>query len=456
MNHKILQLEVNEISWKFLDSYLARPEFPHIAEFFRSAKRYRSMVVDGGEMSPWVVWPTIHRGMNEKGHHIHSLGQDPSTFGGIPIWDEVRRNGKSIGLFGALQSWPPKDPGVGGFYIPDTFSRDAQCIPHSLSPLQQLNLSLVSKNYRIRDGDYLSSLNWRAVAAIPGSGVRLRTLARIAGQLLLEKMDSRFCARRSVFQNILFWDVFKALYNHRDPPAYSSYFSNHLASAMHRYWNYAFPEDFPEERRPKDNFHKGTLDFAMHVLDDMLADVLGWMKENPKLTVVFASGLGQDSIIRHRHEGRELAIRDVGRLMDRLGLPSGTFKPLLAMMPQVAVAIPKDKLRSSIQTCLEKLACASHFHPIQVVESGENLCLSVSTPRSPDIEAGGLYFSGEKIAFSELGMEVLQVEPGTAYHIPEAVFAVSGAGAEEFGQHWQDPVIPCDRVKFELLRLLGF
>jgi hypothetical protein len=79
----------------------------------------------------------------------------------------------------------------------------------------------------------------------------------------------------------------------------------------------------------------------------------------------------------------------------------------------------------------------------------------VSNPRGPDIEAGGLYFSGEKIAFSELGMEVLRVEPGTAYHIPEAVFAVSGAGAEEFGQHWQDPVIPCDRVKFELLRLLG-
>ena len=52
-------------------------------------------------------------------------------------------------------------------------------------------------------------------------------------------------------------------------------------------------------------------------------------------------------------------------------------------------------------------------------------------------------------------MEVLQVEPGTAYHIPEAVFAVSGAGAEEFGQHWNDPVIPCDRVKFELIRLLG-
>jgi len=454
MNHRILQLEINEISWKFLNSYQVRPEFPHIAEFFRTAKQYRSMVVDGGEMSPWVVWPTIHRGMSEKGHHIHSIGQDPSTYGGIPIWEEVRQKGKSIGIFGALQSWPPKNPGDGGFYIPDTFSRDSQCIPSSLSPLQQLNLSLVSKNSRIRSGGYFKSLSWRALAAIPGSGVRLHTLARIAGQLFREKLDSRYCARRSIFQNILFWDVFKSLYNHRNPPAYSSYFSNHLASAMHRYWNYAFPEDFPVERRPKDNFHKGTLDFAMHVLDDMLADVLVWMKENPKLTVVFVSGLGQDSIVRKRHEGTELAIRDLRRLMDRLGLPAGTYKPLLAMMPQVALEISDEKLRNATRECLEKLACASDFHPIQVVESGENLCVSVSNPRGPDIEAGGLYFSGEKIAFSELGMEVLRVEPGTAYHIPEAVFAVSGAGAEEFGQHWQDPVIPCDRVKFELLRLL--
>ncbi|WP_305808858.1 hypothetical protein, partial [Staphylococcus epidermidis] len=131
------------------------------------------------------------------------------------------------------------------------------------------------------------------------------TLARVAGQLIRERWDARYRGRRAIFQNILFWDVFRGLFDCQNPPAYSSYFSNHLASAMHRYWSSVFPQDFPLERRPKDDFHRGTIDFAMKVLDEMLADVLAMRKRNPELTVVFASGLGQDTIVRGRHEGIE-------------------------------------------------------------------------------------------------------------------------------------------------------
>lgn len=454
LEHQILQLEMNEIPWRFLNSYRGRPDFPHIEKFFQNSKCYTSLVVDGGEMSPWVVWPTFHRGMNEKGHHIHSIGQDPSTFGGVPIWEEVRRAGKNIGIFGPLQSWPPTDPGLGGFYVPDTFAADSRCIPASLNPLQEFNLSLVNKNIRVRRGSFFGSLSWSLLAALPGSGIRIATLARIAGQLALEKIDSRYCARRTIYQNILFWDVFKSLFNHRDPPAYSSYFSNHLASAMHRYWNYAYPEDFPPERRPKDDFHKGTLNFAMQVLDDMLADVLSWMSDNPRLTVIFASGLGQDTYVRGQHEGTELAIRDVSLLLKRLGLPDGSFTPLIAMMPQVAVRIPDAKLRAQSRASLESLACPSGLKPMETKESGDSLSLSVSNPRRADIKAGGLTLNGEIVPFAELGMEALEVEAGTAYHIPEAIFAIAGAGAEKFSLHWKEPTIPGDRIKAELLHLL--
>ncbi len=455
MQHRILQLEINEIPWRFLNTYRGRPEYPHIDAFFKKARNYTLKVVDGGEMSPWVVWPTLHRGINGETHGIHSIGQDPSTFNGTPIWDEVLGAGKNVGLFGPLQSWPPKDPGENGFYIPDTFSRDSSCVPARLSPLQEFNLSLVGRNSRVRRGGLLKSINWQMLGALPSSGIRLRTLAAIARQLIQEKADSRYCARRSIFQNILFWDVFKALYDFRNPPVYSSYFSNHLASALHRYWNYAFPDDFPPERRPKDNFHNGTLDFAMHVLDEMLADVLYWMAENPSLTVIFVSGLGQDAIVRKRHEGTELAIRDISRLLVSLNFPKECFWPLLAMMPQVAVDIPDHHQRIMAKKAMESLTCVSGLRPIQVVETGQTLSISVSNPGRKDSEAGHLYLKGRSIPYSLLGMELLYVEPGTAYHIPEAIFAIAGAGAEDFSRGVLKSEIPGDQVKKHLMKLLG-
>ena len=47
-------------------------------------------------LDPWLIWPTVHRGMNYKKHNIKNLGQDPNTFKGNPIWKEYRQKGFNI------------------------------------------------------------------------------------------------------------------------------------------------------------------------------------------------------------------------------------------------------------------------------------------------------------------------------------------------------------------------
>src|SRR5262249_920510 len=148
---------------------------------------------------------------NER-HGIKNLGQDPTTFKGRPIWEDIRNQGGSIGICGSMQSWPPIDPGKGGFYIPDTFAHDERCYPEYLAPLQAFNLTQVRLNGRVVKRTLPGpSETARVAAALVKSGITLGTCGKIAAQLLGERLVPSLTARRPVFQTILFWDVFRRL-----------------------------------------------------------------------------------------------------------------------------------------------------------------------------------------------------------------------------------------------------
>ena len=73
-----------------------------------------------------------------------------------------------------------------------------------------------------------------------------------------------------MFQTLLFWDVFRKHYNPLVPPGYASFFTNHIAGVMHRYWKDVFPEDFPESAREAAPSREPLMRFALSILDDIL------------------------------------------------------------------------------------------------------------------------------------------------------------------------------------------
>jgi hypothetical protein len=442
----ILLLEINEVPWRLLDRYGADPAFPHLRRFLADARQYTSVAVDTGELSPWVTWPTFHRGINNERHGIKNLGQDPATYGGVPIWEEIRKRGGSIGVFGSMQSWPPQDPGPGGFYVPDTFAHDERCEPAALSRLQAFNLQQVRRNARVVDrampsiGEALSLLS-----DFRHAGVRWSTLARLAMQVLAERFDSTRAARRPIFQGVLFWDVFRKHFDARNPPAFSTFFTNHIAGVMHRYWKDLFPEDFPGEAI--DPSRDRLMRFALGVLDDMLADVERWRRENPALVVVFAASMGQDAVHRDYHEGFELVVEDLALLMQAAGLGREDYKALIAMVPQVAVEVPDAAKRAWARATLEKAVCGT-VPFIRVQEIGASLSITVTTPPLAQMEHGGIVIGNAALSWAACGIRKQEVEPGTAYHIPEGSFAVVAQGvAPDAGRARVD----ADRVKAWLL-----
>jgi len=421
----ILLLEINEIPWRLIDRYADRPEFASIRRFLDQAHQFTTVAVDTGELSPWVTWPTLHRGMNNERHGIKNLGQDPATFKGKPIWEELREQGGAIGICGSMQSWPPLDPGEGGFYVPDTFAHDDRCYPAYLNPLQAFNLSQVRMNGRIVSGAIPSAGEAiRLASSFTQFGVTLKTGARIAGQLLGERVNHSLTARRPIFQTILFWDVFRKHFNARRPPGFSTFFTNHIAGVMHRYWDDVFPEDFPQRIDVPGSSHEPLMGFALQVLDDMLGEVLKWARDNPELAVIFASSMGQNAVHRGNHEGVELVVEDLALLMSRTGVSREEYSPLLAMVPQVAVEVRDPVKRAHVRQILERAYCGENKHFVHVQEIGSSLSITVATPTAKDMSGETFFINGKTLAWREAGIRKQEIESGTGYHIPEGSLAV--------------------------------
>jgi hypothetical protein len=448
----ILLLEINEVPWRLVDRYLPDESLPNLRRFFDSAAQYSSWAVDTGELSPWVTWPTLHRGMNNQRHGILNLGQDPATFRGAPIWQDVRERGGSIGVCGSMQSWPPVDPGPGGFYLPDTFAHDARCIPSYVEPFQQYNLNQVKRNARVVNSELQTGGLGSALKSMLRSGVRVSTLARLAAQVAAERIDSDRAKRRPVFQGILFWDVFRSHFNAAEPPAFSTFFTNHIAGVMHRYWHNVFPEDFQGRKTPLEKSQEPLMRFALQALDAMLADVMNWCERNPDLVVVFASSMGQGAIHRDYHEGVELVVEDLARLVASAGARESEYRPLLAMVPQVAIDVTNAGLRAALKQTLSGATTSKGESFIRVQEIGTSLSITVTTPSRAEIDEGRCTMDGRVLDWKEAGIRAQEVEPGTGYHIPEGSLAFYSAGVRApNGQ--ERPRVMADQIKEWLLRI---
>jgi len=289
---------------------------------------------------------------------------------------------------------------------------------------------------------------------MPRLGISPRTIILLILQLLGERRDPSLRARRPIFQAILMWDIFRKLFQPKMPPAFSTFFTNHVAGIMHRYWKHIFPEDFDGKYDYEPKVHLNTMDFAMRILNDILAEALNFTKLNPDLVLVFATSMGQGPIKYNSHNGYESSIFDPSALMRVFGLDTLHYKPLLAIAPQAAVEVSNTSLRKSLITNLESARTLTGEKIFIVLEIGISLSITSLTPNLEDIKAGG-FFKNQVcalVSWNDAGIAMNKVDPGTAYHIPEGVLAVVGSGIIS-----QDTrlLLPVDQVKEMLIGLTG-
>lgn len=440
----VLLVELNEVPYRVLDRFAQDPRYPHLRRWLDAACTHTTLSTDVGELSPWVTWPSFHRGMNNQAHGVKNLGQDPATFGGQALWEDLRAAGHSVGLCGSLQSWPPIDPGPGGFHIPDTFAHDARCVPASVTPFQRFNLDQVAQNGAVVRGRYAKLGQLVALlATLVRLRVRPRTWLALAKQLWGERQDPTLLARRPVFQAILMWDVFRSLYRPGRPPKLATFFTNHVAGLMHRYWHQVFPEDFGAKFAGAPRPHEATFAFGVAFMDQLLGEAMAWVDRHPDSVLVVASSMGQAAIMRDDHQGHAAAVEDLTALMRALGVGPERFTTLLAMVPQVALACADPADATKIQALVASCRTASGRPFLKADVVGPSVSITIGTPSQADRQAGHfLGPEGQALPWAEAGVVFHDIEAGTAYHVPEGVLGVYGQGIGADGS--RSPILATD------------
>jgi hypothetical protein len=348
---KLIVLELNEVPFRVIDEFCARMPESALARILELSDQYITYTEDEIQLDPWISWPSLHRGVNDAKHHILHLGQSTEEQDRKypPIWKLLKSANMGVGVFGSLHSSMEKiDLRTYKFFLPDFFAPTSFAYPGRLASLQDFNLKMTRESAR----NVSKSVPMREAAnfalGAPFLGVSIDTGARIVRQFASEFGDKRKRARRRNIQCLLLGDVFLAEVR-RAKPDYASFYSNHVAAAMHRYWAAAFPDAQIGPSLDPDwlEAYCDEILESMKSFDAVLKKFVRFQAQNPDYRIVIASSLGQ-SAIPAEHADAYLTITDLKRFMRALGVPDDAWAAAPAMAPDFAIHIHPDYLDCAV------------------------------------------------------------------------------------------------------------
>ncbi len=425
MPRKVILFELNEVPWRIVDDHVARHPDSVLAGALARSHLYEAVAEDRGHLSPWTTWPSLHRGVNDETHMIGDLGQDRTKADDLypPVWQLLHEQGVSVGVCGSLHSFPPpEDITSYSFYLPDTFATTNEAHPAALSAFQEFNLLMARDSARNVDTSIPLKAAARVLARSRGLGIRPDTYRAIAAQLLDERRQRWKSTRRRTFQAVLAFDAYFAQLA-RTRPAFSTFFSNHVASAMHRYWAAAHPGDYDEVGVDADwiDTYGGEITWAMQYAERMLERLLRFADRNPDYQVWVASSMGQGPTIAQGLE-TQVYLKDLPTFMRRLGVPDDGWEQRPAMLPQTNVMVRED-LRQDFEHKLRGLKMVSDPIHFRQSESGF-FAMDFGQPNMHK-RPTPLRYQGRRLPLAEFGLEAVEIEDRsgtTAYHVPEGIF----------------------------------
>jgi hypothetical protein len=121
LGHRFVLFELNEVPIRVVQHFADRHPRSSFARILQFGGCWDTITPDTGHLSPWITWPTLHRGVSSGKHHIVALGQavEEADAHFPPVWSILARAGRRVGVFGSLHSYPlPADLNHYDFYVP--------------------------------------------------------------------------------------------------------------------------------------------------------------------------------------------------------------------------------------------------------------------------------------------------------------------------------------------------
>ena len=293
----VVVFELNEVPWLIVDDFIDQHPESTTADLVARSRCFTTVAADKGHLSPWTTWPSLHRGVNDEKHMIASFGQlhRRADRKYPPVWAILRSHDVSVGLCGTLHSFPtPDDLGSYSFYLPDAFATEPTAQPPELIDFQRFNLSMSRHSARNVDRG-ISKKELVAALRHPRSlGIRPQTYAALAKQLAAERRKPSISTRRRTYQSVLLYDIFDKQLR-QTQPRFSSFFTNHVASAMHRYWAAHRPDDYAELSLDDEWIRSFAAEvmWAFEQTDAMLTRLKEYADSKGDVQIWIASSMGQ-------------------------------------------------------------------------------------------------------------------------------------------------------------------
>lgn len=423
---RFIVFELNEVPLRVVRHFEQKNPDSTFAKLLRHGQAWQTRTPDEGHLSPWITWPTLHRGVSGQKHQLIALGQEhiDADREYPPVWRLLAAAGRHVGVFGSLHSYPlPPNAGEYAFYVPDTFASGPETEPPGLSAFQKFNLQMVDQSGRNVSTELpLKAAVEFLLQSLP-SGIRPATLAKIARQVAMERFWPHRKTRRRTIQSLLAFDIFLAQLKTKQPDG-AFFFTNHVASSMHRYWPATFTADYTVTTWPEDWVRRfsGEIDYTMFEADAMLAELIGFADRNPEYVILVCSSMGQAAVDDPgKRVTTQVLVRDIRQFVGALGIESAWVRRR-TMEPTYTISFVDEAGAEEFMAAIAHVKLAGRpvesrrldAHGIEFVLGQYNL---------PDAEFT-LTIKNHSVSPANAGLANVAIEDevaSAAYHVPEGV-----------------------------------
>ena len=444
-NKKLILYELNEVPLKLLKLYSEIRPHSNISYLINQGNILKTTTNDIGELHPWSTWPTVHRGVSNEKHKINFINQDLTIAKKWPpIWEKLAKTKVSIGIFGSLQSFPPYIHENTKFYLPDTFSPSHDAYPKDLEAFQKFNLNIVNKNKALpRKFSFYDFKNFAKLLIL--RHIKFNSILRIIIHLIKESFHGKYRKRRSLMQAILSFDVYEK-YLLKNKPEFTTYFTNHVAGMMHRYWDNLF---HPKKSR-ESFFNRNSIIEAMDISDIHIGKLLK-ISESHNYDLLMMSSMGQDSIDL-KDWVPELFVGNINKLIKVLNLEIDNYKLLPAMHPDLCIKCIDQQSKIELEKNINNIKSINgkSILPVRYKNKGLEVNISIQrcalTAKSKFIE-----IEGKRLSLESLGIEVINRDKPTGYHIKDGTLMFKGSKLEKIFKN-RDKIINTTKIHNIILK----
>ena len=275
---ELIIIGLDGATWDIIDPTIESGDLPNLA-------RLRETGASGPleTLSPiWSprIWTSLATGREPENHGVTGYYKTRADLTAARIWDVAQSEGKSVGLFRWLMTWPPDSRFE--FTIPSWLARSPETQPPGYEFIQEFLLDETESGWvkTIRSGVF--------------NGFRISTTIDLLKNAIQcpSEPDRVFVHHHfaSVVPSVDFYSYL--LRKHRpDVTCFCLYGTDQLG---HRFWKYFRPDEFENVDPEKFELYKNVIPDYYRLADRALGEVLSILPDQTTIFVVSDHGMGPD------------------------------------------------------------------------------------------------------------------------------------------------------------------